>query len=534
VIVRVYPASGTSTAAWSRTLQPNSSGAGDLRFSPDNKQLVGVGPFEVPVHRWDVATGAEIPEVSPSPWSTVIPETPIGLSPDLDGIVERGTGDLDTVGVGHVAAGTFTAGLSAPVASSGLLPSVDPLGLPAFTSDSRLFLLAAGDAAVPVFELTDVPFSHFAHTHTLVPPVGATVGSALSSDGTMLATTSSANPDYGTPGHNTLRITTLDGSRSPLDIPLSGEPLFYDGGLAFGQNGNDVAVALVDCSIDVIDARTGVLEGHLPSSDSSCGGPTSLAFSGSFAHGRIAESTGNSAIVNWLLSWDLSSGVAVPRRSVEFGPGYTASLRMTASGSRAVINTPGVGVGEVTHVLDATATGWTERRSFPVPAIASYGFADALSPDGSRLVATDTADVVMYDLDTGRVVWTVGAHDGGAWFADDGTLYTASSDAIHVRSADTGAVQLTLTSPLPPASRSAVGVPGSFAIYRGHAFTVDIGIEFTPTIAPNSIIVTDWPLATTDLIAAACNEAGRNLTPAEWTQYVGTFDAYEKACPNLP
>jgi hypothetical protein len=56
----------------------------------------------------------------------------------------------------------------------------------------------------------------------------------------------------------------------------------------------------------------------------------------------------------------------------------------------------------------------------------------------------------------------------------------------------------------------------------------------TDTPTPKSIIVTDWPLAPTDLASAACREADRNLTPAEWKQYVGTFDAYEKTCEDLP
>ncbi|HEX8221323.1 MAG TPA: caspase family protein [Chloroflexia bacterium] len=42
-----------------------------------------------------------------------------------------------------------------------------------------------------------------------------------------------------------------------------------------------------------------------------------------------------------------------------------------------------------------------------------------------------------------------------------------------------------------------------------------------------------WPLDARELIEQACRTAGRNLTPHEWQQYVGSGE-YRKTCPDLP
>jgi hypothetical protein len=42
-----------------------------------------------------------------------------------------------------------------------------------------------------------------------------------------------------------------------------------------------------------------------------------------------------------------------------------------------------------------------------------------------------------------------------------------------------------------------------------------------------------WRWQPEDLIAMACARLTRNLTPAEWQQYLGS-EPYRKTCPNLP
>jgi hypothetical protein len=67
-------------------------------------------------------------------------------------------------------------------------------------------------------------------------------------------------------------------------------------------------------------------------------------------------------------------------------------------------------------------------------------------------------------------------------------------------------------------------------------------IAFTPD--GNWLLLTDyfgsgttlqiWGLDPQWLSEAACNSVGRNLTRAEWNQYVGDLLPYRAMCPNLP
>ena len=45
--------------------------------------------------------------------------------------------------------------------------------------------------------------------------------------------------------------------------------------------------------------------------------------------------------------------------------------------------------------------------------------------------------------------------------------------------------------------------------------------------------VRGWLTPTTSLVQGICREASRNLTRAEWSQYLPGLD-YEAPCPNLP
>jgi hypothetical protein len=43
-----------------------------------------------------------------------------------------------------------------------------------------------------------------------------------------------------------------------------------------------------------------------------------------------------------------------------------------------------------------------------------------------------------------------------------------------------------------------------------------------------------WVYRPDDLITEACSRATRNLTQAEWKQYIGDALPYQAVCPNLP
>lgn len=46
--------------------------------------------------------------------------------------------------------------------------------------------------------------------------------------------------------------------------------------------------------------------------------------------------------------------------------------------------------------------------------------------------------------------------------------------------------------------------------------------------------VTIWEYRAADLIADACSRVTRNLTGAEWKQYIGDVLPYQALCPDLP
>ena len=188
----------------------------DLRFSPDGRRIALLQvPFATqatPLLVWDIATAQPVPVEPPTGWDTVVPGAPIGLSPDLDAIVQRSTTDPSQVGIGHIAAGSFTGGLESTVA-----PYFG--GPPAFTPDNQIFLTTGGDGVVPLFALQDAPHSHIAQTQTATLPAGA-IGSALSPDGRMIATVASAAAG----GADSLRIERLDGTHRRIDIALSHAP----------------------------------------------------------------------------------------------------------------------------------------------------------------------------------------------------------------------------------------------------------------------------------------------------------------------
>jgi hypothetical protein len=177
-----------------------------------------------------------------------------------------------------------------------------------------------------------------------------------------------------------------------------------------------------------------------------------------------------------------------------------------------------------THVLDATAHGWSDRASFPET---FFTLAEALSPDGSQLAVADGVHLTMHNLDRGGVTWTTDADDQAASFGPDGTLYTVSATGtIRSRSTADGSIQYTLN----PTSHNRQCCLFALVATGSHLLTAEANL-FTE---PLTVTVIDWPLTINDLTAAACEEAGRNLTKAEWTQYVGTFDAYEKTCADFP
>jgi WD40 repeat protein len=338
------------------------------------------------------------------------------------------------------------------------------------------------------------------------------------------------NDDVGTGA--TMHVTPVGSPGNRRDLPLGNgvaatANLFGyglgGGSVAFGDSSEEVAIAFVDGSVEIRSTTTGALLLAL-----SAPGPSStipqISFTGTLADGRLAEALGQITRV-----WDLRRGNATASPDIVTSDDQTRSVAFAALGRRLVTTTVRLGSTPVVtiHVFDKGTHGWIRRRSF------AGGVAiPSVSPDGFRLVQADGGRVASYNLENGRVVWGFTATDSWVvWSADGGQLFSSSvrngKQVMQIRSPKDGSVRLTFQA----VRSSGGGTPIAIGRSADRLILVDM---VTPDDVTYTTGITNWRIGRANLIAAACNETGRNLTRAEWKQYVGEFDVREKTCTNLP
>jgi WD40 repeat protein len=146
-----------------------------------------------------------------------------------------------------------------------------------------------------------------------------------------------------------------------------------------------------------------------------------------------------------------------------------------------------------------------------------------ISADGSRIVTVSGTIARVFDTGSGRELWHAtlpGSADSLKVSRDARTLVVTSGNTVRVIDVASGQEVSKVTVADPVATVSFVG--------EGR----DLMIASLPPQRPQ-VNITRHPLQAQDLIDAACARLTRNLTAAEWAQYIAAESPYRLTCPKL-
>jgi hypothetical protein len=141
----------------------------------------------------------------------------------------------------------------------------------------------------------------------------------------------------------------------------------------------------------------------------------------------------------------------------------------------------------------------------------------ALSPDANRLAVLHDLHVDLYDAHTGVQIGDSIAVPPGStdieWSADGSRILAFGQNQGQLIDTNSGQP---LGDPLPSTGYFALRPDG----------------KQVATVSNGSLLL--WNVDERHLLAAACQAAGRNLTQAEWTQYLPNDGSYRLVCPQWP
>ncbi len=251
--------------------------------------------------------------------------------------------------------------------------------------------------------------------------------------------------------------------------------------------------------------------------------PSSVSFAGTLASGTIVASHNGTA-----RTWVLHDATVHREKAVTPPGAIFEKTILAASGQRlaAMVLTYSTGNAPVIISYRRTASGWAQVRKIDAP-LDQFTYPSGCPCFGgdaslSHVVISGYNGLAMWDLGSGKRLWSVRAPFGPVWFGPNGTLYRQSSTGgIDVVSTTNGTVLYSL--PFDAQTRIAWDI-----VQRSDGLTVVSG-PFG--IHAATLDLTTWKAADLPtLMAAACREANRDLTAAEWSSDVGKFEPYQATC----
>ncbi len=490
-------------------------GLSTMAFSPDSRTLA-IDGLRSPMRLWDVATRRP---VDPPIRGGSSVEEALAFSPD--GKVLAGSDRDGRFWLWDVARGRRV--------GRAIKASSQPVSTLSFSDDGKLLVIGAEEGEV---ELWDV-----ANRRVLGPPLEAdpepTGAAAFTADGSRLAYT-------GRDGQVQLWDPAPERA---LDRPFAGR---LADRLAFSPDGKLLATATWD-RVKLWDNATGRLVQEVEAlavTDVTFSPDASLlALGGWYGQVRL---------------WDVATRRFLPHR-LTFGDDLVRDVAFSADGRHVA------GAGERVQIWDV-ATG--EPVGEPLGGL-RLTTSVAFSPDGRMLAAADFEDVVLWDLakQRGRTLPT------GAWsvaFSPDGELLATGSTVTRLWDAGTGRpvsqplrghspVESLAFSPdgrtlasggwgVPVrlwdvASRRELGAPlTAYGYVASLAFSPDGSVLAAagtppgrqPFNGPGEVRLWDsilWTDSLPALRARLCPAIGRNLTSAEWRQFL-PGEPRRETCPS--
>lgn len=156
----------------------------------------------------------------------------------------------------------------------------------------------------------------------------------------------------------------------------------------------------------------------------------------------------------------------------------------------------------------------------------------AFSPDGKYAAFTGGSSVLVWDVINGKEIKRIASYAAKVFFSSDGKYMLLGEYNNPALIINDGYRER----PFISSSVWSVGtwqeisrIPHRYnmlplAFNRGNDYVIFGGDG----------MIQGWEWRPDDLIDNACFGATRNLTPAEWNQYIGTNLPYQAVCPNLP